>query len=85
MFTRDGGVHAAAALGAVGVVLGLGGCAAKVTREEFNTQVAKLREEAQAGDRQIAVRVDSTNQAVADHARRLDALEKELQAFRSEY
>jgi peptidoglycan-associated lipoprotein len=78
-------VRAAAALGAVGVVLGLGGCAAKVTREEFNTEVAKLREETQAGDRQIATRLDSTNQAVADHARRLDALEQELQAFRSEY
>jgi peptidoglycan-associated lipoprotein len=85
MFTRHRGVQAAAALGVVGVVLGLGGCAAKVTREEFNTEVAKLREETQAGDRQIATRLDSTNQAVADHARRLDALEQELQAFRSEY
>ena len=85
MFTGYRGVRAAAALGAVGVVLGLGGCAAKVTREEFNTEVAKLREETQAGDRQIATRLDSTNQAVADHARRLDALEQELQAFRSEY
>ena len=85
MFTGYRGVRAAAALGAVGVVLGLGGCAAKVTREEFNTEVAKLREETQAGDRQIATRLDSTNQAVADHTRRLDALEQELQAFRSEY
>ena len=85
MFTRHREVQAAAALGAVGVVLGLGGCAAKVTREEFNTEVAKLREETQAGDRQIATRLDSTNQAVADHTRRLDALEQELQAFRSEY
>ncbi len=85
MFTGYRGVRAAAALGAVGVVLGLAGCAAKVTREEFNTEVAKLREETQAGDRQIATRLDSTNQAVADHARRLDALEQELQAFRSEY
>jgi peptidoglycan-associated lipoprotein len=84
MFTH-GGVRAAAALGMVGLVLGLSGCAAKVKREEFNTEVARLREEMQAGDRQVAARVDSTNQAVADHARRLDALEQELQAFRSEY
>src|SRR5882724_7455294 len=85
MFTRHRGVQAAAALGAVGVFLGLGGCAAKVTREEFNTEVAKLREETQAGDRQIATRLDSVERAVADHSRRLDALEQELQAFRSEY
>ncbi|HET6578708.1 MAG TPA: OmpA family protein [Gemmatimonadales bacterium] len=84
MFTH-GGVRAAAALGTVGLVLGLSGCAAKVKREDFNTEVARLREEMQAGDRQVATRVDSTNQAVADHARRLDALEQELQAFRSEY
>jgi peptidoglycan-associated lipoprotein len=74
-----------AALGALGVVLGLAGCAAKVKREEFNTEVARLREEMKAGDREVGTRVDSTNQAVADHARRLDALDQELQAFRSEY
>ena len=85
MFTRHRGVQAAAALGMVGLVLGLSGCAARVKQEDFNTEVARLREEMQAGDRQVAARVDSTNQAVADHARRLDALEQELQAFRSEY
>lgn len=85
MFTRHRGGHAMAALGALSVALGLAGCAARVKREEFNTEVAKLREEMQAGDRQAASRIDSTNQAVADHARRLDALEQELQAFRSEY
>lgn len=89
MTTRHRGVQAAAALGAVTLVLGLSGCAAKVKRDEFNAEVARLREEMQAGDRQVATqvggRVDSTNQAVADHTRRLDALEQELQAFRSEY
>ena len=89
MTTRYGGAQAAAALGAVTLALGLSGCAAKVKREEFNTEVARLREEMQAGDRQVATqlggRVDSTNQAVADHTRRLEALEQELQAFRSEY
>jgi peptidoglycan-associated lipoprotein len=72
-------------VGALGLALGLTGCAGRVKQEEFNTEVAKLREEMQAGDRQVAGRVDSTNQAVADHTRRLDALEQELQAFRSEY
>ncbi len=89
MFTRHRGVQAAAALGAVGVLLGLSGCAAKVKRDEFTTEVARLREEMQAGDRQVASevggRLDSINQTVADHARRLDALDQELQAFRNEY
>lgn len=89
MATRHRGVQAAAALGAVALALGLSGCAAKVKRDEFNAEVARLREEMQTGDRQVATqlgsRVDSTNQAVADHTRRLEALEQELQAFRSEY
>jgi peptidoglycan-associated lipoprotein len=85
MFTRCRGAQSAAALGAIALIVGLSGCAPKVKREEFNTEVARLREEMQAGDRQVASRVDSTNRAVADHARRLDALEQELQAFRSEY
>jgi len=67
----------------------MAGCAPKVKRDDFNNEVARLREEMQAGDRQVASqvggRLDSTNQAVADHARRLDALDQELQAFRSEY
>jgi peptidoglycan-associated lipoprotein len=74
-----------AALSALGVALGLGGCAAKVTREDFNAEVARLREEVQAGDRQLGSRIDSTNVLVTDHSRRLDALDQELQAFRSEY
>jgi len=85
MSTRHRGVRAMAALGALSVALGLGGCAAKVKQEDFNTEVARLREEMQAGDRQVVSRVDSTNQTVADQTKRLDALEQELQAFRSEY
>jgi peptidoglycan-associated lipoprotein len=85
MFTRHRGVQVATALGVASLALGLSGCAAKVRRDEYTAEVAKLREEMQAGDRQVAGRVDSTNLAVADHARRLDALDQELQAFRSEY
>ena len=47
--------------------------------------MAKLRQEMQAGDQQVATRLDSTNQAVAAQNARIDALEQELQAFRSEY
>ena len=85
MFIRYRNAHAAAAIGAAGVLLGLGGCAPKVKREEFNTEVARIREEMQAGDQKLAGRLDSTRQAVADHERRLTALEQEFQAFRSEY
>ncbi len=85
MFTRNRSAQLVAALGAAGVVLALGGCAARVKRDEFTAEVARLREEMQAGDRQVGARVDSTNLAVADHTRRLAALEQELQAFRSEY
>ncbi|MBA3259254.1 MAG: OmpA family protein [Gemmatimonadales bacterium] len=73
-------------LGAVGVIVGLSGCgAAKVEQQDYTSDMARLREEIQAGDRQLAARIDSTNTTVGDHSRRLDALDQELQAFRSEY
>jgi peptidoglycan-associated lipoprotein len=85
MSTGFGGVHAVAVVTALGVAAGLGGCAAKVTRDDFNAEVARLRQEVQASDAQLNSRIDSTNQLVTDHTRRLDALDQELQAFRSEY
>jgi outer membrane protein OmpA-like peptidoglycan-associated protein len=57
--------------GALLAAMTLGACAPKVTRDQFNTEVAKLREEMQTGDK-----------ANSD---RIDALEKDLQSFRSEY
>jgi peptidoglycan-associated lipoprotein len=84
MFPRHG-ARAAAAIGLAGMVIGLAGCAAKVKQEDFNNEMARLREEIQTGDRQLASRIDSTNGSVSDQARRIDALEQELQAFRSEY
>ena len=61
------------------------GCAAKVTRKDFDAEMVKIREEMQASDRQLGTRVDSVSQLAADHQRRLDALEQELQALRKEY
>ena len=85
MSVRAGGRRLLAAAGALGIAAGLTGCAAKVTREDFTAEVARLREEVQTVDARLGARIDSTNQLVADHTRRLDALDQELQAFRSEY
>ena len=92
MFARQLGIRAVPFLALVGAVASIGGCAAKVKREDFNNEMARLREEIATSDRQLgtqisaqSARVDSTNQQVADHTRRLDALEQEFQAFRKEY
>lgn len=85
MFAPLRGTAGLAVLGALAMIAGAAGCAPKVTRQDFDSEVARLREEMQAGDRQLGTRIDSTAQLAADHQRRLDALEKELQAFRSEY
>jgi peptidoglycan-associated lipoprotein len=84
MLTRHA-TRAVLSLGAASLVLGLAGCAGKVKQEDYNNDMAKLREEMQAGDQQLAARIDSTNATVVDHSQRLDALDQELQAFRSEY
>jgi peptidoglycan-associated lipoprotein len=85
MYTGSGRTRVVAVVSALGVAIGLSGCAAKVTRKDFDAEVARLREEVQAGDRDLATRIDSTNQLVSDHTRRLDALDQELAAFRNEY
>jgi peptidoglycan-associated lipoprotein len=96
MYDRPIGIRAVRALALVGVAAGLAGCAAKVKRTEFNSEMARLREEIATSDHQLAARVDSTNQAnnqanaatnklVADHTRRLEALDQEFQAFRTEF
>lgn len=85
MVRGTGRTRVFAVLSGLGLVVGLSGCAAKVTRKEFDAEVARLREEVKTGDRDLAARVDSTNALVNDHTRRLDALDQELQAFRTEY
>jgi peptidoglycan-associated lipoprotein len=85
MSTGGAGSLMLALVGALGTGAVLSGCAAKVTREDFTAEMAQLREEIQTGDARLGERIDSTNLLVADHTRRLDALDQELQAFRSEY
>jgi peptidoglycan-associated lipoprotein len=70
---------------AVFTVFALVGCAARVTRKDFDAEMIKIREEMQASDRQLGSRVDSVSQLTHDHQRRLDALEQELQSLRQEY
>ena len=82
---RRHAARAAAVAGAIGLAVSLAGCAAKVSQEQYDSDMAKLREEMQAGDRNLAGWLDSTNRALADHERRLDALEQEMQALRREY
>jgi peptidoglycan-associated lipoprotein len=84
MFTGHGR-RTVLAVGTLAMVVGLAGCAAKVKQEDFNNEMAKLRQEMQAGNQAVATRLDSTNQALAEQRARVDALEQELQAFRSEY
>jgi peptidoglycan-associated lipoprotein len=81
MFPRNG----ARAAVAIGLALGLSGCAAKVKQEDFNNEMARLRQEIQSSDQKLGSRIDSTNAGLSDQSRRIDALEQELQAFRSEY
>ncbi len=59
-------------------IIGLSACAPKVTRTDFESEVAKIRDEMQTGDRQLGTRIDSVES-------RIGALEQQLQAFRSEY
>ncbi|MBA2628271.1 MAG: hypothetical protein H0U85_09670, partial [Gemmatimonadales bacterium] len=65
------------AVTAAGLALSIAGCG-YVKRKDFDSEVARIREEVQTGDRNLATRIDSTNG-------RMDALERELTAFRSEY
>jgi len=74
----------AAAAGMVGVAVSLTGCH-KVSQTDFNNEVAKLRQEIQAGDQKSAAQADSMHKVLADHQRRIDALEQQFKAFQSQY
>jgi peptidoglycan-associated lipoprotein len=85
MFANACGTPSLTLIGLLGLIAGLNGCAARVSRDDFTAEVARIREEMQTGDRRLEARIDSTNRLVTDHTRRLDGLDQELQALRGEY
>ena len=68
-----------------GAVAVLGGCAAKVTRKDFDAEMVKVRDEIRSGDEQLGSRIDANTAKINEHDQRMVALERDLQAFRSEY
>ena len=78
MRTRDIATGRLGVLGLLGASLALGACTPKVTRDDFNNEVAKLRQEIQQGDQQLSARIDSNSS-------RLGTLQDSLQAFKQQY
>jgi peptidoglycan-associated lipoprotein len=79
------GARAAAVAGFVGLTISLAGCGAKVSQEQYNADIAKLREEMQAGDRPAAAKADSASRMAAAQQTRLDSLDQQYQALRNDY
>lgn len=67
------------------VVAGLAGCGGRVKQEDFNSEMAKLRQEMQASDQAMNAKLESASQAEAAQDAKIEALEKDLEAFKSEY
>jgi peptidoglycan-associated lipoprotein len=74
-------VHLLSAGALVGL---LSGCA-HVGQEDFQAEMAQIREEIQTGDQQLANRIDNVEASVAALAQRMDALEGDLQELAAEY
>jgi peptidoglycan-associated lipoprotein len=56
-----------------------------VKQEDFNSEMAKIRQEMQAGDQATNAKLEAASQAEAAQDAKIEALEKDLEAFRSEY
>lgn len=67
------------------MVAGLAGCGGRVKQEDFNSEMAKIREEMQASDQAMNAKLESASQAEAAQDAKIEALEKDLEAFKSEY
>ena len=54
-------------------------------QEDFNSEMAKIREEMQASNQAMDAKLESASQAEAAQDAKIEALEKDLEAFKSEY
>jgi peptidoglycan-associated lipoprotein len=67
------------------MVAGLAGCGGRVKQEDFNSEMAKIRQEMQASDQAMNAKLESATQADAAQDAKIEALEKDLEAFKGEY
>jgi peptidoglycan-associated lipoprotein len=67
------------------MVAWLVGCGGRVKQEDFNSEMAKIREEMQASNQAMNAKLESASQAEAAQDAKIEALEKDLEAFKSEY
>jgi len=63
---------------------GVAGCA-RVKPEQLDAEVAKLRQEMQAGDSSLAARQNATDQRVSTLETRLDSLQRDLDSLGAEF
>lgn len=72
------------ALALLGAAAFTGACS-RVTPDQMQSELARVRQEMVAGDSAVAGRVARTDQRVDVIAARLDSLQRDLQALRTEY
>lgn len=73
----------AAMLGVVSLA-GLAGCS-RVTPDQLQTELTALRSEVAEGDSALSRRIAANDQRITDMSTRLDSLERDLQALRTEF
>jgi peptidoglycan-associated lipoprotein len=73
----------AALLGVVSLA-GLAGCS-RVTPDQLQTELTALRSEMAEGDSALSSRIAANDQRITDMSTRLDSLERDLQALRTEF
>jgi outer membrane protein OmpA-like peptidoglycan-associated protein len=88
MIRWDSAYRSVAGVSALGLALTALGCS-HVSREDFDTEIAHVREEMQAGDEQTASqlngRIDGVEERVAANERTLESLERDLRALERDF
>jgi peptidoglycan-associated lipoprotein len=64
--------------------IGLAGCA-RVTPDQLQTQLTQVRSEMAAGDSALSQRIGSNDQRITGLAGRMDSLQRDLEALRTEF